>query len=61
MSSNYRLNLVSAYGWLLMAMVLLGFGTAFAFTPLISLLGSWYPERRGTVIGFSNSGVAWVF
>ncbi|WP_245730802.1 MFS transporter [Pseudohongiella acticola] len=51
------LSVVSAYGWLLLAMVLLGFGTAFAFTPLISLLGSWYPDRRGTVIGFANSGV----
>lgn len=51
------LSLVSSYGWLLLAMTLLGFGTAFAFTPLISLLGSWYPERRGTVIGFANSGV----
>jgi len=51
------LSLVSAYGWLLLAMTLLGFGTAFAFTPLISLLGSWYPDRRGTVIGFANSGV----
>lgn len=51
------LSLISAYGWLLLAMTLLGFGTAFAFTPLISLLGSWYPDRRGTVIGFANSGV----
>lgn len=51
------LGLSSHYGLLVLFMVLLGFGTAFTFTPLISLLGSWYPERRGTVIGFSNSGV----
>ncbi|MBC53736.1 MAG: MFS transporter [Gammaproteobacteria bacterium] len=51
------LSQASGYGWLLLAMVLLGFGTAFTFTPLISLLGTWYPDRRGTVIGFANSGV----
>lgn len=44
--------------WLSMAMMaLLGFGTAFGYTPLISLLGSWYPEKRGAVIGFANGGV----
>lgn len=49
--------LSSLYGWQMLFMTLLGFGTAFTFTPMISLLGSWYPERRGTVIGFANSGV----
>ncbi|WP_328187050.1 MFS transporter [Marinobacter sp. OP 3.4] len=44
--------------WLSMAlMALLGFGTAFGYTPLISLLGGWYPEKRGAVIGFANGGV----
>jgi MFS family permease len=47
----------SAYPLLMLCMTLLGFGTAFTFTPLISLLGAWYPERRGMVIGFSGSGV----
>lgn len=51
------LYMFSHYLLLLLSMTLLGFGTAFAYTPLISLLGSWYPERRGTVIGFANSGV----
>jgi MFS family permease len=51
------LSISTVYGWLMLFMVLLGFGTAFTFTPLISLLGGWYPERRGTVIGFANSGV----
>lgn len=50
------LGISSAYGWLMLFMVLLGFGTAFTFTPLISLLGGWYPQQRGTVIGFANSG-----
>lgn len=51
------LSLFSSYPLLLLCMVLLGFGTAFTFTPLVSLLGAWYPERRGMVIGFSGSGV----
>jgi MFS family permease len=51
------MSMVSVYSLQIFAMALLGLGTAFAFTPLISLLGSWYPERRGTVIGFANSGV----
>lgn len=51
------LSLFTTYWTLLLCMVLLGFGTAFTFTPLISLLGAWYPEKRGLVIGFSGSGV----
>lgn len=51
------LSIFSAYPLLMLCMVLMGFGTAFTFTPLVSLLGAWYPERRGMVIGFSGSGV----
>jgi len=51
------LSLASDYYMLLALMVLLGFATAFAYTPLISLLGAWYPEKRGTIIGLANSGV----
>lgn len=51
------LSLASSYPLLLLCMTLMGFGTAFTFTPLVSLLGAWYPERRGMVIGFSGSGV----
>jgi MFS family permease len=51
------LSLASNYYVLLALMVLLGFATAFAYTPLISLLGAWYPEKRGTIIGLANSGV----
>lgn len=51
------LSISTVYGWLMLFMVLLGFGTAFTFTPLVSLLGGWYPDQRGTVIGFANSGV----
>lgn len=48
-SENYSLQLV--------LMLMLGFGTAFAFTPVISLLAGWFPARRGAVIGTTNSGI----
>lgn len=51
------LALASSYPLLVLLMLLLGAATAFAYTPLISLLGSWFPEHRGTVIGLANSGV----
>jgi len=51
------LSLASNYWLLLALMTLLGFGTAFAYTPLVSLLAGWFPERRGAVIGMLNSGV----
>lgn len=38
-------------------MGLLGFGTAFAFAPMVSLLATWFPEKRGLVIGCMTSGV----
>ena len=51
------LALVSDYRLLVALMTLLGFGTAFAYTPVISLLAAWFPKRRGAVIGVANSGV----
>lgn len=47
----------SHFGLLLLAMLLLGCGTAFAYTPVISLLAGYYPHRRGSVIGVTNSGI----
>ncbi|MHB0775674.1 MFS transporter [Halomonas sp. WWR20] len=51
------LSLASDYLALIVLMALLGFGTAFAYTPLVSLLATWFPERRGAVIGLLTSGV----
>lgn len=44
--------------WLVtLLMGLLGFGTAFAFAPMVALLATWFPEKRGLVIGCMTSGV----
>lgn len=37
-------------------MLLLGIGTSFTFTPLITLLVSWFPTKKGLVIGLATSG-----
>ncbi|HEV2611231.1 MAG TPA: MFS transporter [Noviherbaspirillum sp.] len=51
------LSLSSHYILLLIYMLLLGFGTAFAYTPVISLLAGAFPQRRGAIIGLTNSGI----
>ncbi|SDS98422.1 Cyanate permease [Halopseudomonas litoralis] len=49
---------VATHYWLVMGLMgLLGFGTAFAFAPMVSLLATWFPEQRGLVIGYMTSGV----
>ncbi|QAU34514.1 MFS transporter [Janthinobacterium sp. 17J80-10] len=50
------LSLSSHYLLLVVWMTLLGFGTAFSYTPTISLLVGWFPQRRAAVIGAVNSG-----
>lgn len=51
------LSLASNYYLIMALMGLLGCGTAFAYTPLVSVLATWFPERRGAVIGLLSSGV----
>ena len=51
------LSVASAYPMLLLLKALLGFGTAFSFAPMISLLATWYPEKRGLVIGCMTAGI----
>ncbi|MFC3106080.1 MFS transporter [Salinisphaera aquimarina] len=51
------LSLATDYRLILVLMTVLGFATAFAYTPLISLFATWFPQRRGLVIGLLNSGV----
>lgn len=45
------------YALIVFLMGLLGIGTAFCFAPMISLLATWYPQRRGLVIGCMSAGV----
>ena len=51
------LTLASHYWLLLALMALLGLGTAFSFAPMVSLQATWYPEKRGLVIGLMSSGI----
>lgn len=37
-------------------MLMLGIGTSFTYTPLISLLVAWFPKMKGLVIGVTTSG-----
>lgn len=45
------------YSTIVGLMGLLGVGTAFCFAPMVSLLATWYPQRRGLVIGCMSAGV----
>ncbi|ARK23399.1 hypothetical protein SporoP37_00950 [Sporosarcina sp. P37] len=51
------LGFVAGYKWTLLAMLLLGIGTAFTYTPLITILVGWFPRKRGMLIGFLVSGM----
>ncbi|WP_209123718.1 MFS transporter [Alkalihalobacillus sp. BA299] len=51
------LSFSSFYGVIIIFMLLLGIGTAFTYTPLISLLVAWFPQHKGFVIGLTASGV----
>ncbi|PLT32727.1 MFS transporter [Bacillus sp. V5-8f] len=51
-----NLSFSTSYLYSCIFMFLLGVGTAFTFTPLISVLIQWFPAKRGLVIGFVNSG-----
>jgi len=51
------LALSSGYPLMVLFMAMLGVGTAFSYAPMVSLLATWFPSRRGLVIGFLTSGV----
>ncbi|WP_194841671.1 YbfB/YjiJ family MFS transporter [Sporosarcina obsidiansis] len=53
----FMLSLVTSYGLTIAAMLLLGIGTAFTYTPLITILVGWFPRKRGMLIGFLVSGM----
>lgn len=44
--------------WLIAVLMLaLGVGTAFCFAPMLSLVATWFPRRRGMMIGFMTAGI----
>lgn len=51
------LTFASSYWITFLFMLLLGIGTAFTYTPLISWLVAWFPQKKGTMIGITTSGV----
>lgn len=51
----FNLSITPSYWYSTIFMFLLGVGTAFVFTPLITLLIGWFPDQRGLVIGCVNS------
>lgn len=51
------LALANDYFLLLCLMTLLGLGTALLYTPVVSLVVGWFPNRRGSLLGVANSGV----
>ncbi|MCH6266328.1 MFS transporter [Neobacillus citreus] len=50
------LSLGNSYLLAFLFMLLLGIGTSFTFTPFITLLVSWFPQKKGFVIGLTTSG-----
>ncbi|WP_052352799.1 MFS transporter [Neobacillus dielmonensis] len=50
------LSFTSSYVMAFLFMLLLGIGTSFTYTPFISLLVAWFPQKRGFVIGMATSG-----
>lgn len=56
-SGLFLLSAVSNYTLITAAMLTLGVGTAFTYTPLITILVGWFPRKRGMLIGFLVSGM----
>lgn len=48
---------VQSFVTCMIGMILLGIGTAFAFTPLVNIVVGWFPKQKGLMIGFVLSGL----
>ncbi|MGE5704089.1 MAG: MFS transporter [Clostridia bacterium] len=50
------LSLTPSYELGILFMCMLGIGTAFIFTSLVTILTGWFPTKKGLVIGYMNGG-----
>ncbi|MCK9516648.1 MAG: MFS transporter [Ottowia sp.] len=51
------LTLAQSY-WVIAALMLaLGVGTSYCFAPMLSLVATWFPLRRGMMIGYMTAGI----
>lgn len=51
------LALAQSWLWFACLMLVLGLGTAFCFAPMLSLVATWYPLKRGLMIGWMTTGI----
>jgi len=51
------LSWVTSFISCLVAMAMIGVGTAFTYTPLVNIVVGWFPKQRGMMIGFLVSGL----
>lgn len=52
----YGLGLANSFWWAAVSMFFAGAGSAIVFTPLMSLMIGWFPDKRGVVTGTLLSG-----
>lgn len=46
-----------SYWMIALLMLALGVGTAYCFAPMLSLVATWFPRRRGMMIGYMTAGI----
>lgn len=51
------LTVAPSWIWFAALMLVLGAGTAFCFAPMLALIATWYPARRGLMIGWMTTGI----
>lgn len=51
------LTVAQSYWPIAVLMLALGIGTAYCFAPMLSLVATWFPDRRGLMIGYMTAGI----
>ncbi len=57
MAGFLGLSMADDYLPIALLMFALGVGTAYCFAPMLALVVTWYPERRGLMIGCMTAGI----